>query len=208
MDIGFVAVLIGWSLGAASPGPATLALSATAMAHGRAAAVALAAGITTGSAAWGIAAALGLSAIMVSQVWLFEAVRWAGATYLLWLAVRAARRAWRPTTTVRSDVSVPLRQLYRRGLLLHLTNPKAIFGWGSVFAVVLPPGSDTGAIWFQFACFIVASAGVFFGYAVAFSHRAVAARYRRSQRWFDGAFAAFFGAASVHFMTFRVSQGG
>ncbi|MEM7376093.1 MAG: LysE family transporter, partial [Pseudomonadota bacterium] len=139
---------------------------------------------------------------------LFETVRWAGAAYLLWLAAQAARRAWRPALGATAQVAVPLRQLYRRGLLLHLTNPKAIFGWGSVFAVVLPPDSGATAIWFQFGCFIVASAGVFFGYAVAFSHRAVAARYRRTQRWFDGAFAAFFGAASVHFMTYRLSQHG
>lgn len=194
--------MLGWVLGAASPGPATLALSSTAMANGRLPAIALAAGITTGSAIWGIAAALGLSAIMLNNAWLFEAVRWAGACYLLYLALQAARRAISPTAfTVMKPP--PLGQLYKRGLLLHLTNPKAIFGWGSVFAVVLPHDSSQADIGLQFACFITASAAVFFGYAAVFSHAAVARYYQQSKRWFDAAFAGFFGLASVHFMTLQ-----
>ncbi|MEM6986037.1 MAG: LysE family translocator [Pseudomonadota bacterium] len=204
MDFSFTVILIGWVLGAASPGPATLALSSTSMTHGRQAGLALAAGITTGSAAWGLAAAAGLSAIMLSHQLLFEMVRWAGACYLLYLAVQAARRAWREGTSGGAlSAPPPLGKLYRRGLLLHLTNPKAIFGWGSVFAVVLPPDGTQADIWFQFGCFIVASAMVFFGYALVFSRDAVARRYKASQRWFDGAFAGLFGLASVHFMTLR-----
>ena len=60
-------LLIGWAVAAASPGPATLAISVAAMGGGRAAGLAMAAGVVAGSASWGIAAALGLSALMLAN---------------------------------------------------------------------------------------------------------------------------------------------
>ncbi|MBT8408749.1 MAG: LysE family transporter, partial [Alphaproteobacteria bacterium] len=63
-------------LAGGSPGPATLGIAGTAMASGRRAALAFALGILAGSASWGIAAALGLSAVMLANVWLFEVVRY------------------------------------------------------------------------------------------------------------------------------------
>ena len=59
-------ILLGWAIGGGSPGPATLAISGTSMAHGRKTGLLLAAGVVIGSATWGIAAALGFSAIMMS----------------------------------------------------------------------------------------------------------------------------------------------
>lgn len=45
-------ILVGWALAGGSPGPATLAISSTSMAHGRGAGVALATGVVAGSAVW------------------------------------------------------------------------------------------------------------------------------------------------------------
>src|SRR3546814_5718993 len=47
----------------------------------------------TGSLTWSIAAAAGLSAIMLANAWAFEALRYAGAAYLLFLAFKSARAA-------------------------------------------------------------------------------------------------------------------
>ena len=80
MDISTVLIVVlAWVIGAGSPGPATLAISATAMEHGRKAGVIIASGICVGSAFWGIAAGLGISSLMLANVWLFEAVRYLGA---------------------------------------------------------------------------------------------------------------------------------
>ena len=43
-------------------------------------------GIALGLLLVGVAAALGLTAIIAASRWLYEALRWAGALYLLWLA--------------------------------------------------------------------------------------------------------------------------
>ena len=66
-------------VGAASPGPTTLALVGTSLEQGRAKALALAAGVTCGSLTWSTAAALGLGAVMLANAWIFEVIRVLGA---------------------------------------------------------------------------------------------------------------------------------
>ena len=46
-------ILLGWMVAIVSPGPATLAITGTAMEGGRARGLALAWGVVTGSAVWG-----------------------------------------------------------------------------------------------------------------------------------------------------------
>ena len=90
---GIVMIWIAWLTVSGSPGPATRALAEPPMNEGRTAGLAFALGICAGSAAWGIAAALGLSALMLANVWAFEVIRYIGVAYLGWLAFKALRRA-------------------------------------------------------------------------------------------------------------------
>ena len=124
MLIPLPALLAGWMIAAGSPGPATLAISGTSMQQGRLAGLTIAAGIVFGSASWGIAAALGFSAVMMANAWLFELVRYLGAAYLMFLALKSLRAAWQGAAA--GSVEVPQGRLFIKGLLLHLTNPKAI----------------------------------------------------------------------------------
>lgn len=78
--------------------------------------------------------ALGVGVVVATNHWLFTAIRWAGAAYLVFLGVRQ----WldRPMGSVQleaevaEDTAMPshLRPwpMFRRGLLVNLTNPKAI----------------------------------------------------------------------------------
>lgn len=196
-------VLLGWMIAGGSPGPATLSISGTSMAFGRAAGLQVAAGVVVGSASWGVAAGLGFSALMMAHVWLFELIRYAGAGYLLWLAIKSLRSAWAggpaaPATAVPGG-------LFFKGLLLHLTNPKAILSWGAIYAVALTPGAGASAVWSLFAVLIMGSMVVFFGYAMLFAARPVAVAYSRARRWFDLAFGMLFGAASVRILTARLT---
>lgn len=195
-------LLLGWMIGGGSPGPATLAISSTSMSQGRSAGLALASGIILGSATWGIAAALGFAAIMQANVWLFEIVRYAGALYLFYLAIKSFRSAWR-NTPVSAPAGVRAAP-FRRGLALHLTNPKAVLGWGSIYAIALVPDAPTIAVWSLFACLILASAAVFWGYALLFSSRPIARGYAAAKRWFELAFGLLFGAASLKILTVRL----
>lgn len=194
-------VLVGWIVAGGSPGPATLAISATSMAQGRGAGLRLASGVICGSATWGIAAALGFAAIMTSSVWLFEAVRIAGALYLLYLALKSLRSAWRNAGI--ADSQAVGRSPFRKGLLLHLTNPKAILSWGSIYAIALVPEAPPMAVAVLFVSLSLSSMLVFWGYALLFSSAPFARAYRAAKPWFDLAFGLLFGAASLRLLTWR-----
>jgi threonine/homoserine/homoserine lactone efflux protein len=198
-------VLPAWAVAAASPGPATVTIAATAMAEGRRCGLLTGAGVQCGSAAWGLAAMLGMSAAMLAHGWIMEVLRYAGAAYLLYLAAKSLLAALRPVEA-RAAVSPRNGGLppFWRGLLIHLTNPKAMFAWGAVFAIVVPPGSAPGDLVSVYLSLSLVSAAVFLGYGLLFSDARISAHYRRLSRWFEAAFAALFGVAAVRILTARV----
>lgn len=196
-------ILVGWALAGGSPGPATLAISGTAMAQGRSAGLAISSGVIAGSASWGIAAALGMSAIMLAHAWIFEIVRYLGAAYLLWLAFKSLRSAIHGRAATKATNAGT--RLFLKGYALHLTNPKAILSWGAIYAIALPPGAGSGAVWWLFSMLLLTSMCVFWGYALLFSTPGIAQAYARAGRIFDAAFAVLFGAASLRILTAKLA---
>lgn len=201
MTIALPLLLLGWGLAGGSPGPATLAISGAAMRHGRRAGLATGFGVWCGSAAWGVAAALGISALMLSYAWIAEALRIAGALYLIWLGCKSLKGAIRPSS--RTEPAPPTRRAFLRGLLIHLTNPKAILSWGAVYAVALPAGASWAEVWGLFAALSSVSALVFLGYGVLFAATPIRRGYARIGRWIEGAFGVLFGAAGLRLLTAR-----
>jgi threonine/homoserine/homoserine lactone efflux protein len=100
--------------------------------------VAAALGISTGCAVHAVAAALGLAALLATSALAFDVVKWAGAAYLLWLALQMARSATTATTVdqLRSGpvTTTSFQRIYWQGLLTNVLNPKvALF-----FLALLP----------------------------------------------------------------------
>ncbi len=195
-------VVLAWGIAGGTPGPATLAISGTAMAAGRSAGVSIALGIVAGSASWGIAAALGMGAVMQANAWLFELIRYAGALYLLYLAFKSMKSAISPRPLMHRTASI--ERLFVKGYLIHITNPKAVLSWGSIYAIALPNGAGMIQIWQLFGALLLMSTFVFVGYGVLFALPAVSEKYKQMKRWFDAAFAALFGAASLKILTTRL----
>ena len=77
------------------PGPAVLFIVARSMEHGRPAALASVAGIHTGTLVHVAAAAFGISALLAASHVAYDAVRYGGAAYLVFLGVRALVRRGR-----------------------------------------------------------------------------------------------------------------
>jgi threonine efflux protein len=198
--------MVAWAIAAGSPGPATLAIAGTSMNRGRAAGITVAAGIVCGSATWGLAAALGLSALMAANAWVMEVMRYFAAAYLLFLAFKAMRSALtdKPMMAVAAGQG-GLPRLYVKGLLIHLTNPKAVLGWGAMFAIAVPVGASQIAVFETYAALLSVSCCVFFGYAVLFSTGVFARGYQRLRRWFEGTFAVLFGLAGLKILTARLT---
>lgn len=198
-------ILLAALIAVASPGPAVLAIAGTSMNAGRRAGLIFASGVTTGSLTWSIGAAAGLSAVMLANAWLIEAIRYGGAAYLLFLAFKSARSALTPGAAVPQGLAVPPpRRAFARGLALHLTNPKAILFFGSLYSFGVPADATLADLALIVFAVGVQSAVVLHGYALLFSNRAVVAGYLKLRRWFDGLFAVAFGYAGFKILTARL----
>jgi threonine/homoserine/homoserine lactone efflux protein len=116
-----------------TPGPNMGWLALVAMGQGRTGGFAAVAGVTLGLTLWMLAAAFGLTSILLLFPWLYQAVRWSGVLFLLWLAWEAWAGAGHSNARVAQDPET-LRGLFLRGLTGNLLNPKA-----AVFYVALLP---------------------------------------------------------------------
>ncbi len=116
-----------------TPGPNMAYLALIAATEGRKPGYAAVAGVAIGLAVIGVAAALGLAALISASPVAYQALRWAGVAYLLWLAWEG----WRGTTEKgeHAELGSPLGLFFRRGLITNLLNPKA-----AVFYVAVLPG--------------------------------------------------------------------
>ena len=82
-------------------------------------------GIATGSAIHTLAAGLGLAALLAANPVAFEALKWAGVAYLVWLAVQAFRKPLELDLPDGVKRAGPW-QAWREGTLVNLLNPKVI----------------------------------------------------------------------------------
>jgi threonine/homoserine/homoserine lactone efflux protein len=174
-----------------TPGPAVLYIVARSVRQGRAAGLVSVLGIHLGTTVHIMAAAVGLSALIVSSALAFAVVKYLGAAYLIWIGMRTFM-AKDPDPEVVAVPAEPLRRVFRDGFVVNLFNPKtAIF-----FLAFLPQFVDParGALHWQililgltFMALGMMSDGVFAlvaGAAGGFLRRN--RRFLRFQRWFAG----------------------
>lgn len=128
------------------PGPAVLYIVTRSVAQGRLAGLTSTIGVGIGSLAHVAAAALGLSAILVSSAEVFRLVKWAGAAYLMYLGWRTLRSADAGDTAEVSEDS--LRVVFRQGVIVNALNPKlAVFFFAFLPQFVQP---EVGRVAAQF----------------------------------------------------------
>ncbi|WP_458237920.1 LysE family translocator, partial [Pseudomonas sp. P5_A2_2] len=166
-------VFTAYIVGAASPGPSNMRIMGVAMHQGRKPALVLAAGVISGSFFWGSMAATGVSAILAQYAQALFALKIVGGIYLLFLAIKAGRSALNPDERLQKELAgaptVSGFGLYRRGLLMHLTNPKALLGWIATMTLGLGPHATPGTIVIILAGCAVLSVTIFCSYAIIFS---------------------------------------
>lgn len=69
-------------------------------------------------------AAFGLSQLFLAVPVAYDVVRFAGATYLLYLAWKTLRASPAPTSTATGEARFSIQKIFRQGLLTNLLNPK------------------------------------------------------------------------------------
>jgi threonine/homoserine/homoserine lactone efflux protein len=145
-----------------APGPDNIFVLTQSALSGRAAGLIVTLGLCTGLVAHTLAVALGVAVVLQTSALAFNALKALGAAYLLYLAWQAFR-AGRMQTGDGAGAMLNGRELYLRGVIMNVTNPKvAIF-----FLAFLPPFADParGSIALQIVVlggvFMLATLGVF-----------------------------------------------
>jgi len=141
----------------ATPGVDMLFTLAQTLRHGVAGGSAATLGIVAGCVVHTLVAAFGLAALLATSATAFALVKWAGAAYLVWLAIGMLRSGAAASALVGAvegssggDEDTPaagratspdLGRLFRQGLLTNVLNPKiAIF-----FLALMPQFIDASA---------------------------------------------------------------
>ena len=94
-------------------------------------------GILVGVWIWGLAAALGISALLIASHIAYTAVKWAGAAYLLYLGIKMlweSRHITHESIAARNEQKRTFSKTFSRALIVNLTNPKT----GVFYIAILP----------------------------------------------------------------------
>ncbi|MGQ0589085.1 MAG: LysE family translocator [Sphingosinicella sp.] len=172
------------------PGADMTFIVASAARGGRRDGVIASLGVGAGALVHILAAVLGLSAILASSQWLFDTIKWAGAAYLLWLAVGLLREG-KPATEA-AEAARPRGsgwRLFRQAMLVNILNPKVALFFLAFLPQFVDPAASVPALqilalglWFDFA-------GTLVNIAIALAAAGAAGRLRhiawlgRAARW-------------------------
>jgi threonine/homoserine/homoserine lactone efflux protein len=105
------------------PGPAVLYITARSMDQGRLAGLVSVLGVATGSLVHVAAAALGISALLLSSAVAFSVVKYLGAAYLIYLGIRKlmVREELQPAEARNGQ---RLSRIFLQGIVVNVLNPK------------------------------------------------------------------------------------
>ena len=175
----------------ASPGPAFLAVSRTAISTSRSAGIIAAGGLATGALIWAIATMFGLDVLFAKAPWLYDALRLGGAAYLIYLGVGMLRSAWRGERMKSDGVGPSGNRTFLRALGVQLSNPKAAVFFGSIFVTLLPAAAP---LWVKGAALAILGINEFGFYglvAVVLSAPRAQRIYGNAKRALDALFGGF-----------------
>lgn len=130
----WLAFLVASILIAITPGAGAVTSISTGLRHGVLAALRAIAGLQTALTLQLIVVAAGLGALLATSATAFLIVKLLGASYLIWLGWQKWHAPPVPLDSDDDTTGKTMRGLYRQGILVNLTNPKAI-----VFIAALVP---------------------------------------------------------------------
>jgi len=130
-----------------TPGPNMIYLISRSICQGRRAGIISLFGVIAGFLVHMFSAAVGLTALFLTVPLAYEALKWAGALYLLWLAWKAVRPGARSPFEAKDLPIDSTSRLFLMGFLTNVLNPKiAVF-----YLAILPQfiSSQYGSVFFQ-----------------------------------------------------------
>lgn len=119
--LGFALVSLGMVL---TPGPNMIYLISRSITQGPAAGMVSLGGVALGFIFYMLCAAFGITALLFAVPYAYDALRLAGAAYLLWLAWQALKPNGRSPFQVKTLAIDSPRKLFAMGFITNLLNPK------------------------------------------------------------------------------------
>ncbi|EPC4489222.1 homoserine/homoserine lactone efflux protein [Serratia liquefaciens] len=121
-----------------SPGSGAINTMSTGISHGYRGAAASIAGLQVGLSLHILLVGIGLGALISQSLMAFELLKWLGAAYLVWLGIQQWRAAGSLDLHTLAG-TMPRRRLFRRAVLVNLTNPKSIVFLAALFPQFILP---------------------------------------------------------------------
>jgi homoserine/homoserine lactone efflux protein len=121
-----------------SPGSGAINTMTTAINYGYRKTFASIAGLQAGLTIHIVLVGIGLGTLFSRSVLAFEVLKWAGAAYLIWLGIQQWRAAGSIDLKTQSN-SQPRSKLFKRAILVNLTNPKSIVFLAALFPQFIDP---------------------------------------------------------------------
>lgn len=138
--LAFAIIALGMVL---TPGPNMVYLISRSICQGRAAGILSLAGVALGFVFYMLCAAFGITALVMAVPFAYDAIRIAGALYLLWLAWQAVRPGGRSPFEVRELAADPPAKLFLMGFLTNLLNPKIAVMYLSLLPQFITPNEGS-----------------------------------------------------------------
>lgn len=122
---------------AVTPGPGAVISMSTGLRHGYWTALVTILGLQLALLMQLLIVALGLGALLATSEVAFSAIKFLGAGYLVWLGIQK----WRsPIVPLDADVpAIPRKGAFLQGVLVNLTNPKAMIFIGALVPQFVDP---------------------------------------------------------------------
>ena len=130
-----------------TPGPNMIYLISRSICQGRKAGVTSLVGVVAGFFVHMFAAAAGLTAVFLAVPMAYEALKWAGALYLLWMAWQALKPGARSPFEARDLAPDSTPKLMLMGFMTSVLNPKVAVFYLSVFPQFISP--ENGSMFTQ-----------------------------------------------------------
>jgi threonine/homoserine/homoserine lactone efflux protein len=138
--LAFALVALGMVL---TPGPNMIYLISRSISQGRAAGLISLGGVALGFVVYMLCAAFGITALVFAVPYAYDALRLAGAAYLLWLAWQAIRPGGRSPFQVHKLPADSPRKLFAMGFLTNLLNPKIAMLYLSLLPQFIDPAQGS-----------------------------------------------------------------
>lgn len=137
----FALIALGMVL---TPGPNMVYLISRSICQGRLASLISLGGVALGFAFYMVCAAFGITALVLAVPYAYDAIRFAGAFYLLWLAWQAIRPGGRSPFQVKKNLPKDSpRKLFLMGFLTNLLNPKIAVMYLSLLPQFIDPANGS-----------------------------------------------------------------